>query len=119
MILRLLLVCGLASLILAPTPGATGGCGNADEPAEFASSCTEWRSWDCVRARNRGELRDDYALQVCVDEQDQRCADIGDWPLTCEPVPTNRNVANCVEQLQRADMVDVPFEEIPECDFCP
>lgn len=119
MTLRALGLLTLGALIVGPTPGQTGGCGNADQPAPFVSSCSEWRAWDCVRARSRGDLTDDEALQMCVDEEDQACREIADWPLDCQPFPTVRDVNNCIEQLQRADMVDVPFEEIPECDFCP
>ena len=119
MTLRLIGLLALGALIVGPAPGSTGGCGNADEPAPFVSSCSEWRAWDCVRDRSRGDLADDDELQACVDAENQACMDIGDWPLDCQPFPTMRAVNNCVEQLQRADMVNVPLEELPECDFCP
>lgn len=116
--LRLVWVMGLASLILAPTPGPTGACGATDAVADAADTCLITGSWECRRMQVLGELTSDEEVQECVDELARLCA-TAMWPLECQPYPTNREVDFCVETLQRADTVDVPFDEIPECDFCP
>ena len=111
---------GLGALIVGPAPGATGGCGAQDVEADFVASCVEFRSWDCVRKSQRGDLdATEEALQSCVDEEAVICEEIGFWRTDCQPYPTHRDVDNCVEQLQRADTLLTPFDEIPECDFCP
>ena len=119
MILRTALVLAMASLIVAPSPGQTGGCGATAPEADAADTCLTVGSWECVRAQQRGELdAGEEVLQACVDEVADACA-TAMWPLECQPYPLQREVDACVEELMRADRLDTPSSEIPECDFCP
>ena len=119
MIGRLLLLGALGSLLVAPAPGKTGGCGATNGLADAEQACLTVGSWECVRDQQSGILgAGDEVLQECVDAVGDGCSG-SMWPLECQPYPTQREVDACVEQLQRADQLSTPSEDIPECDFCP
>lgn len=109
-------------LLLAPTPGATGGCSCDEDPkqerltteAEVLEYCREREELVCVRAFERGETsilqRDDCrreAIEVCGRRT---------FPEGC--APTRRAADACLNALQARSTLDSPVEQLPECDLC-
>ncbi|MEM1415677.1 MAG: hypothetical protein AAGH15_12290 [Myxococcota bacterium] len=118
---RLALALPLGLLLVGPAPGDTGGCtGDSVERAEFVPNCVEWSRFDCQRLSFQDPPPADFTtLQECIDRQAEVCTNIGDWPGTCVPEPTLREINNCLEALRNVENLDAPeLTDIPECVFC-
>lgn len=110
---RALCVAGLAALLIGPTPGATGACGNdpLEGPADVVAYCMEKEELGCERQRLRGDLDAEMAAD-CRRSVRQLCARRF-WPADCRP--TKRVAQACLNALHALETLDTPDEELEEC----
>lgn len=111
-----LLAFTLSPLLLAPSPGRTGGCAADAFEADPKTFCLESRSWECVRAAERGEI-EAAEVQACVDDLVDRC-ESAQWPFDCRPFPLARETDACLEALSFEENVSIPLADLPECQLC-
>jgi hypothetical protein len=115
---RGLLLCGIALLCTAPTPGDVGGCGaqarELDEGAFFATKV----EIDCLRCTEC-----DLSSAICTDACEGK-SQAEEFPADCVPLEHDGRV--CLRALLAAscnsyrDYVDDRSPEVPtECNFCP
>jgi hypothetical protein len=112
---RIALLALLFVLLAAPTPGAVGSCGTGSElqaPAELETYCKDREELICVRRYLRKELsiddRDDCRREV-IDLCERRF-----WAPECRP--TRRQANACLNALRAKETVDIPEDELDECD---
>jgi hypothetical protein len=103
----------LSILIMAPTPGSVGSCGDdkLDDSADFKSYCEQREQLNCTRrylrkeitAQTRDECRWD-AIDACA-----RSA----FPSDCQP--TKRETQACLNALASFDTLQTKEQDLPEC----
>lgn len=111
----LLLMLPWMLLLTGPAPGEVGGCG-ADaflsQPEDF---CRDRAAWICRRQQARGEIRD---IDACFATIPNTCEGAA-WPPSCVPLPTQRVTNACIDALSLVENLDVPPEDLSECNICP
>ncbi len=108
----------LALLLLGPTPGDVGGCGEDAIQADPEDFCRQQEAWLCRRAEARGELQGE-ALEACFRAIPNACEGAG-WPPSCVPRPTTLQTDACIDELSLTENIRLAVEELPACrDVCP
>ena len=108
----------LAFVLVAPTPGEVGGCGDDAFFAEAETFCRDQEAWECRRREARGEI-EGAEVDTCFGVIPDLCASAG-WPATCLPRPTTLQTDACIDALALRENVDVPILELAACrDICP
>lgn len=107
----------MASLIMAPTPGATGSCASQVEYADAQSFCRERLSWSCAREHQRGLLgyrppQSDAELAACRAAVDSMCAG-ATFGSGCKP--TVRATQACIGALREVSRLSTPELDLVEC----
>ncbi len=113
----------LGLLCLGPAPGEIGACGSDAVAADPVDHCTQVAAWECARLEAIGAFpytppggAEQADVQACVDA----IACLGTtWPATCFPAPTHVESQACIDELKRADNVNIARSDIPECNLCP
>ena len=115
---KLLAVTAILLFLTAPTPGDTGGCGQARQELDEAAFFETRNAIGCERCQQCG-----FATERCSDA----CADVepeGGFPEGCVPLVHDGEV--CLRRLLDVscdtyrDYVDDEAPRAPtECDFCP
>ena len=110
---RWLLVGFVWCLLVAPTPGAVGSCGEGElnEPAEFSYYCRNREELACVRKYLRKEISErqrDTCRWDAVDACKRR-----EFPSTCRP--TKRAAEACLNALRSFDTLETEEQDLPEC----
>lgn len=94
--------------------GASSSGGGLTDPEAF---CTERSSWVCTRDEFAGRISAGE-LSACLAAIPSRCAGAV-WPAGC--APTDEQTQACIILLRRADLLELPAEELltyPDCTFC-
>ncbi len=104
----------LLALAAGPAPGEVGGCGSDAVVADAEDFCRQRDAWECRRREYRGEIDD---VQSCVDAVEPSCEGFN-WPFTCQPFPTNREVQACLDALALVSNATRELGEIPQCQLC-
>ena len=111
----------LAPLLVAPSPGNTGGCGEVLETANAEQYCWDRYSYECLRLDLRGAYptADFGSYEDCMAYRDINCPSPSraSWPpSTCTPPPTIYDADACIDALSRAENLSIPIEDLAECD---
>ena len=112
--MKRVILMGLRTLAVGPAPGEVGGCGSDSTVADAEDFCRQRDAWECRRLEYLGEIVD---VQGCVDVIPAECEGFN-WPFTCQPFPTNRQVQACLDALALTSNVEKELSEIPECTLC-
>lgn len=102
-------------LLMGPTPGAVGSCGedHLGEPAELEGYCSQRDQLVCVRRSLRRELTNqetDECRRAAIDRCQTRS-----WAPECQP--TQRQARACLNALQSFDTLATQESELDECSF--
>ena len=115
---RLGVVCGLAALSLAPTPGDVGGCGQHAETLDPVTFFELKRERDCQKC-TECQFTSNYCSEVCSADYEAPTL-----PEGCVPLVHDGEV--CLDALEAAgcsEYRDYTQDEgrlLPsECQFCP
>lgn len=116
---RVIVVAGLALLLVGPTPGSTGACGNDPlaGPADVVAYCMEKEELGCERQRRRGDIDAEEAHE-CRRAVRLLCARRF-WPEDCRP--TRRVAQACLNALHAVETLHTDEDDIEECQatrFC-
>jgi hypothetical protein len=110
---RWLLLAFVWSMLVAPTPGAVGGCDEGDlgDPVDFSYYCRNREELACVRRFLRREItereRDDCRLDAVA--ACRRRA----FPSDCHP--SRRAAEACLNALRSLDTLETQEDELDEC----
>jgi len=113
LIARWLLLGFVWCLLVAPTPGAVGSCGDGElnEPVEFLYYCRNREELACVRKFLRKEISErerDECRWEAVDACERR-----EFPSSCHP--TKRAAEACLNALRSFDTLETEEQDLGEC----